>query len=331
MVKNSIFTRVHNRINYINFQEIFPIKPGLKDRVEIVKLDLGEEYPEPFNYFITLHDVYLFPERVKEYAESLQYTNAASIVNYAPVSRTYASISAVVTETLTEIIGNVYGRHFTHYPQDYIAMFSFMSDDAMTFHRHNDGHFDIQDNDEKILNGVLHLEDHIGTELMMYKDIHHMTRPLSGASATFPKGADSHLKTVARSSGKCNTLNCYYGHILHRPDFPSFKDKHKGGRLIQNLFYDDMTRKYIVDKTAEASKKQFDAIEDFIKYDTMNDFLLSEATPWKDNKTLKLTHSTQNINKMSDPIISKYIKAKKEVGIYDISFKKNHNELAEEE
>ena len=113
---------------------------------------------KPFNYFITLHDVYLFPERVKEYAESLQYTNAASIVNYAPVSRTYASISAVVTETLTEIIGNVYGRHFTHYPQDYIAMFSFMSDDAMTFHRHNDGHFDIQDNDEKILNGVLHLE-----------------------------------------------------------------------------------------------------------------------------------------------------------------------------
>ena len=151
MDKGSIFTRVHNRINYINFQEIFPLKPGLKDRVELVKLDLGEDYPEPFNYFVTLHDVYLFPERVKEYAESLQYTNAASIVNYAPVSRTFGPISIVVYETLTEIINNVYGRHFTHFPLDYLAMFSFISDDAMTWHRHNDGHYDIQENDEKNL------------------------------------------------------------------------------------------------------------------------------------------------------------------------------------
>ena len=71
------------RITYKNLGEIFVIEI----EPENIKVGTIENYLPPFNKYVIIKNIYKYPDRVKEYAEACQYTNAERVVYSAPVLR----------------------------------------------------------------------------------------------------------------------------------------------------------------------------------------------------------------------------------------------------
>lgn len=300
-----------DRVNYINVAEIFDINPGLIDRTEIVKLELDESYQDPFNILITIHDVYKYPEKVKEYVESLTYTNSLEIVHAAPVVRSYGPISNHLSNELPPVLSTVYNRYFQTYPmRSTIGTFSYHSPQSIDYHLHHEGHFDRDPwLPQKILAGIIQLDDSFGTEILQYNNKHVHSMPSN--SAYYPEGNMSHMKSVAVTTGGFNSISCYYSDILHRPYYAGATvGCKKRGRLVQNVFFDDVTESYIEKVRAEAYGELDNAISKILKFDSLYQNMVV-ASP--------------KIYRTDDPLIEEWLTKKRKEGHYDISLK-DHKE-----
>ena len=58
----------------------------------------------------------------------------------------------------------------------------------------------------------------------------------------YPEGNDSHYEHIITIGGEYNSAVFYYGAVSHRPhDFAASDEDLKRGRLIQNIYLDDIT------------------------------------------------------------------------------------------
>ena len=58
----------------------------------------------------------------------------------------------------------------------------------------------------------------------------------------YPEGNNSHYEHIITIGGEYNSAVFYYGSVLHRPHYSRASDEDlKRGRLIQNIWIDDVT------------------------------------------------------------------------------------------
>jgi hypothetical protein len=101
--------------------------------------------------------------------------------------------------------------------------------------------------------GIIYLDETFGTELLVNKNISYYsskTTGLWGATPLHkfndgycPEENNSHYEHIKTIGGEYNSATFYYGAVAHRPYYPGASDEDlKRGRLIQNIFFDDVTK-----------------------------------------------------------------------------------------
>ena len=162
--------KLANRINYVNLAEIFLLNGDLRERVKVTYLPPECGFPEPFNMCVEIEEIYKYPDRVIEYAELQTFTNSQDLVSAAPVVRTYAPMLSAVAQELSELVGSIYGRMLELARPHSNAVFSYYAPESINFHLHHEGHHDQPPSEpQKVLAGIIYLEDTFGTEMMYQK------------------------------------------------------------------------------------------------------------------------------------------------------------------
>jgi hypothetical protein len=260
-----------DRIKYRNLGEIFVIQ--LEDK-NIEVGTIGEEYYQtPFNKYVIIKNIYKYPERVKEYAEACQFTNAMTMTGRAPLLRTYAPMNDVFEEIVTPVLYESLDRKLVKSLSNIpYAEFSYYDPQSIVYHKYQEPHMDtahhsfpaycrevgatpaLSKSQVEILAhavaGNIFLDDTFGTELLVNKNIsYYHTKALGSYGLTgtsndnyYPEGNNSHYESVITIGGEYNSAVFYYGDVPHRPDYLSASDEDlKRGRLIQNFWIDDIT------------------------------------------------------------------------------------------
>ena len=261
-----------NRVAYKNLVDIFVIEIE-EDDIELNVIEgLSEEYyPEPFNIYVKIKNIYKYPDRVKEYAEACQFTNYWGTVGAAPVIRTFAPMTYEFQDIVSPILSRILQRKFAAGIGGVdIAMFTYCDPQAIQYHQYQEPHVDypprsIRDNTVlstvtrgKSLASVIYLDETFGTEIVVAKNNrisskHILTSDknlmrwqgeelVSFNSNYYPEGSNSHYEHKVTIGGEYNSAVFYYGDMLHRPYYPGASAEDlKRGRLTQTLFFDDIT------------------------------------------------------------------------------------------
>jgi len=265
-----------DRITYRNLGEIFVIE------IEAENIEVGtiENYLAPFNKYVIIKNIYKYPDRVKEYAESCQYTNTERVVHVAPVLRTFAPISNALGNTVIPALNESFKRRIVDNRYVYRAtQFSYHDPQVIRYHQHQEPHADgmnslpllptfphINSFDEMMLGqphpstgtsesiaGVIFLDETFGTEISINKkNMSYYRSETSGTwglplpttfnNSYYPEGTDSHYEHIITLGGEYNSAVFYYGAVSHRPHYPGASDEDlKRGRLTHNVWFDDVT------------------------------------------------------------------------------------------
>ncbi len=258
-------------ITYRNLGEIFVIEIENKN-IEVGTIEgLSKKYyPEPFNKYVVIKNIYKYPEKVKEYALDCQFTNHMNIVGGAPVIRTYAPMSNVIQEVVNPALCDSFNREvFARRGGTDCAIFSYYDPEVIKYHQYHEPHIDVEswrplypslpqdfslaETRGKELAGVIFLDETFGTEILVNKDMSYYYSERSGLWGTppwagtnnnyYPEGNDSHYEHKITIGGEYNSAVFYYSDLVHRPYYLGASDKDfKDGRLIQNIWFDDMTQ-----------------------------------------------------------------------------------------
>ena len=107
-----------NRITYRNLGDIF-VMEIVDENIEVGISDKPSaesgNYLDPFNKYVIIKNIYKYPDRVKEYAESCQYTNTERVVHVAPVLRTFAPISNALGNTVIPALNESFKRRIVDF------------------------------------------------------------------------------------------------------------------------------------------------------------------------------------------------------------------------
>jgi len=264
------------RITYKNLGEIFVIE------IEAENIEVGtiENYLPPFNKYVIIKNIYKYPDRVKEYAESCQYTNAERVVYAAPVLRSFAPISNALGNTVIPALNESFKRKIIDNRYVYRAtQFSYHDPQSIKYHQHQEPHADgmntlpllptfphMNSFDEYMagqphastgksdsIAGVIFLDETFGTEISINKKNMSYYRsktsgtwglplPIMFNDSYYPEGTDSHYEHIITLGGEYNSAVFYYGAVAHRPYYPGASDEDlKRGRLTHNIWFDDVT------------------------------------------------------------------------------------------
>ena len=304
--------KLANRINYCNLAEIFLLNSDLRERVKVSFLPDECGFPEPFNMCVEIEEVYKFPERVIEYAERQVFTNSQDLVSAAPVVRTYAPMLSAVAQELGELLTEVYGRILELARPHTNAVFSYYAPESINFHLHHEGHHDQAPSEpQKVLAGIIYLEETFGTE-MMYQKYYVQSREKVNSSY-YPPGSISHTDSILVSGGKANSFAAMYSDVLHRPHYPGLTERDKKhGRLIQNTFFNDITEQSISQQREQALQQQDQSIIGARKFDALYQMLVD------DPQSAELRKKWPRVYRLNDPQIEKWIDEKITDGYYDI-------------
>lgn len=271
------------RITYRNLGEIFVIEID-DTNIEVGTIDFGyddsvEGNLTPFNRYVIIRNLYKYPDRVREYAEACQFTNYHSIVNRAPLLRTFAPISNVITEVVLPALCESFGRNIVQRPANAaigFTEFSYHDPKSIEFHKYDEPHVDSvsnffqflplhsefkfktpgpQKSDDKILAmaGVIYLDETFGTEILVNKNVSFYRSENTGIWGApewnetsndnyYPEGSNSHYESRIVIGGEYNSAAFYYGSVSHRPHYSGATEEDlKRGRLVQNIWIDDVT------------------------------------------------------------------------------------------
>jgi len=305
--------RLANRINYVNLAEIFLLNGDLRERVKVRYLPPECGFPEPFNMCVEIFDVYKFPERVLEYAESQVYTNSQDLVSAAPVVRTYAPMLSTVAQELGETLTEIYGRMLELARPHTNAVFSYYAPESINFHLHHEGHHDQPPSEpQKVLAGIIYLEETFGTE-MLYQKYYSQGRDKVNSSY-YPPGSISHTDSILVSGGKKNSFAAMYSDVLHRPHYPGLTERDKKhGRLIQNTFFNDVTEQNISRQRESALQQQDQAVTSARKFDALYHMMVDDPQFQE-----SLRKDWLRVFRLNHPQVEKWIDAKINEGYYDI-------------
>ena len=270
-----------DRITYRNLGEIFVIEIEEKN-IEVGIIEgLPEEYfPDPFNKYVVIRNLYKYPDRVKAYAEACQYTNCIGATGAAPVIRSYAPMTGVFAYVVCPALNDAFGRKFApklaRQADIDIATFSYYTPQVIEYHKYHEPHIDgeswislhstrpgtdmkkhIEQGGEvdfkfKSIAGTIYLDETFGTEIFLNNHTSHYYSKDSELWGTppwykenvgvYPEGSDSCYKPLIKVGGEYNSMAFYYDIIFHRPNYPDASDEDlKHGRLIQNIWFDDIT------------------------------------------------------------------------------------------
>jgi len=263
-----------DRITYKNLGEIFVIEIENKN-IEVGTIEgLPEKYyPDPFNKYVVIRNIYKYPDRVKAYAEACQYTNHQSITIAAPIIRSYAPMTDVFKQVVTPALNESFKRKIVagRGGNDH-AIFSYYPPQVIEYHQYQEPHIDTASwlplystrpiTDEhsnaislefKSIAGTLYLDETFGTEIFLNNHISHYYSEASEKiwgtppwlminSGVYPEGNDSCYDPLVKVGGEYNSMVFYYDIISHRPDYSGASDEDlKRGRLTQNIWFNDIT------------------------------------------------------------------------------------------
>ncbi|SVB32692.1 uncharacterized protein METZ01_LOCUS185546, partial [marine metagenome] len=268
--------KLANRINYVNLAEIFLLNGDLRERVKVTYLPPECGFPEPFNMCVEIEEIYKYPDRVIEYAELQTFTNSQDLVSAAPVVRTYAPMLSAVAQELSELVGSIYGRMLELARPHSNAVFSYYAPESINFHLHHEGHHDQPPSEpQKVLAGIIYLEDTFGTEMMYQKYFPQGREKVN--SSYYPPGSISHTDSILVSGGKANSFAGMYSDVLHRPHYPGLTERDKKhGRLIQNTFFNDVTEQTITQQREQALQQQDQAVTSARKFDALYHMMVDD-------------------------------------------------------
>jgi hypothetical protein len=271
-----------DRITYRNLEEIFVIEIE-NENIEVGTIEgLPEKYyPDPFNKYVVIRNLYKYPDRVKAYAEACQYTNHQTTTAASPAIRSYAPMTGVFMRVVAPALNEAFKRKIIpqHDFQDSIelAIFSYYTPQSIEYHLCSEPHMDGESwiplyrarpsampsstdknwsiqSQFKSIAGTLYLDETFGTELFLNKHTSHYysddtgriygTQQMEGASnvGVYPEGTDSCYEPLVNLGGEYNSIFFYYDTILHRPNYSAASDGDlKHGRLTQNIWFNDIT------------------------------------------------------------------------------------------
>jgi len=272
-----------SRITYRNLGEIFVIEID-DTNIEVGTIDFGyddsvEGHLAPFNRYVIIRNLYKYPDKVREYAEACQFTNYYAIVNRAPVLRTFAPISNVISNVVLPALCESFGRKVVQRKANEaigFTEFSYHDPKSIEFHKYDEPHVDSvsnffqflplhsefkfktyvpQKSDDKILSiaGVIYLDETFGTEILVNKNVSFYRSENTGIWGTptgpeksndnfYPEGSNSHYEPRIVIGGEYNSAAFYYGAVSHRPWLSGASEEDlKRGRLIQNIWINDVT------------------------------------------------------------------------------------------
>jgi len=262
-----------DRIKYRNLEVIFVME------IENKNIEVGtiEGYLPPFNKYVVIKNIYKYPERVKEYVEACQFSNVQQLVGKAPLLRTFSPRSTMIEDVVIPALIESFERRIVPSPSPItFSEFSYYSPQSIEYNKYTEPHTDTpnilplqskfphmhpQDEDSsrtihfhkaETVAGVIFLDETFGTEILVNKDMsyyHSKTTGMHGASPMsssnenyYPEGNNSHYEHITMIGGEYNSAVFYYGALSHRPYYPGASDEDlKRGRLIQNIWLDDIT------------------------------------------------------------------------------------------